>query len=512
MPNRKVLLFAIAGVLLLIVIFLQMRPASDGATPTMTVVPAVVAKYDIPPYTILNIDHLRSDKLPASQAASAYGGIRDLVGLMTTTELRAGNVIRHSDVLAPDASMGSGDMLVYSFYVQTARVLGGQLRPGHHIDLLVTRPESRDEPAQSLWLARNVWVVGVQQASGEEVSRATPAVYATAEPARKDAASALVDLGAPRSTQREGAANLVVVITHREVARMIGDYIGAQLYEPWVYIRPEQSALQGTPQALGRIDGVVFEDLTNIGIQDRSERGLDGVTVSLYDASNALKASAKTASGGKFAFDRLASGEYIVEQAAIEGYSPVTPSRLHVYVAEGQNLHIVFGNQSARVAEAVAATPALVAPTLPAPRETPAVAAQPGTPSLRISDRRDGPEKTAFAEPPQEVWAIVECKDCAANLPYSVVLLAGATGNQERRIGGGNWSSGSTGESFRMTPEQGTVFQPGTYVTALRTGPPGDVQTQFKLWSVAGPGAALVPAGTPTIRFPNTGQDVERQR
>lgn len=515
--SRKVLLFAVAGVLLIIVVFLQLKPGQGPAAATPTVVPVVVAKNDIPPYSILKAEDVRSVALPGGQAANTFGGLREVVGLMTTAEIRSGNIIQRSDVLVPDANFGSGDMLVFSFYVQTSRVLGGQLRPGHHVDLLVTRPENRDEPAQSLWLARNLWVVGVQQASGEDVTRPTVTIYsAQPTPAKKDAASALTDFGgAARTTGRQGAANLVVVATHREIAKMVGDYVGAKLYDPWVYIRPEQPAIaDATPAPSGAIDGVVYTDLEDgsVGVRDRGEPGLDGLTVTLYDASNAVKARATTASGGAFAFSGLAAGNYTVESKAPEGYTAVTPERLAVYVADGQYLHLLFaekrpeqGAATPKPVQTVVPQPATVAP----PRAT-AVAGKTVGVSLKISATKDGPDKPSFEEHTREVWAMAAFQDGPSGMPYTVALRTGATGNEERLVSSGTWAGGTGTESVKIVPEKGTEFAPGTYVVALRAGAPESAKTDFKLFTVAGPGVAKVATTSPG--WSNTGSGSEGRR
>ena len=130
-------------------------------------------------------------------------------------------------------------MLIFSFYVPTSRIVGGQLRPGHHIDVLATRGESRDVSAESLWLAENVWVVGVYQASGEDVPR--PPVGAP-EVSDESETTGGGTLGFAQATTGSGAeqgpANLVVVAANRETGKVIGDYFGARLYEAWVYVRP----------------------------------------------------------------------------------------------------------------------------------------------------------------------------------------------------------------------------------------------------------------------------------
>ena len=65
---------------------------------------------------------------------------------------------------------------------------------------------------------------------------------------------------------------------------------------------------------LGSIGNRVWEDANYNGIQDSSEKGVDGVTVKLYDAATgALKGSTVTHDGGQYLFDDLQAGNYKVE-------------------------------------------------------------------------------------------------------------------------------------------------------------------------------------------------------
>src|SRR6202007_1310238 len=69
------------------------------------------------------------------------------------------------------------------------------------------------------------------------------------------------------------------------------------------------------------IGNKVWEDSNYNGIQDSGEKGLDGVTVKLYDAtSGALKGTTVTDNGGWDLFDGLAAGNYKVEVTKDSGW------------------------------------------------------------------------------------------------------------------------------------------------------------------------------------------------
>ncbi|RFP13729.1 SdrD B-like domain-containing protein [Duganella sp. BJB475] len=63
----------------------------------------------------------------------------------------------------------------------------------------------------------------------------------------------------------------------------------------------------------GSIGDTVWEDANYNGVKDSGEKGVDGVTVKLYDAAGALKGTTVTHDGGQYLFNGLAAGSYKVE-------------------------------------------------------------------------------------------------------------------------------------------------------------------------------------------------------
>lgn len=472
MTTRKTVLFLIALVLLIVVIALQFAgPKQASATPMTE---ALAAKYDIPPFTVIRAGDLQLRSVPLEGAGLVYTQTTALEGMLTTKEVRAGNAVHSDDVIqAQERSLGS-EALIYSFYVSTARVIGGQLRPGHYIDVLVTRPDTRDEAGSSMWLARGLWVVSARQGGGEEPARPTAAVYSNTQATPKPGG---LFGGETALGGREGPANLVMVATHPEIAQMIGDYLGAKGYEPWVYIRPS-----GSVENMGRIDGVVFDDVAPWGVQTRNEMGIDRVSVTLFDEGGVAKATAQTSSGGKFHFDNLAPANYRVAVATPEGYDPATPQELGFYLADGQNQHLWFGAQKPvmQVVQ-VQATPEPAA--TPAP--TTAAPAHEGAYALHMSNRESGPEMIGFPSGVAEVWAVVSFRDVAAGTPYTVKVQSTGAGGQERVVSTGTWAGGPGATSIRIAPWAGDVFADGTYITSLETGAE-KTSRGFKSWTVGG--------------------------
>ena len=530
MPSRKVILLVIAGALLVFVM-IPKKPRITAPPPPPAF--GVVANRDIPPYTMLTENDVRRTQIPRDQAvdtfdqvdsrASEGGEFTSPVGLMTTSEVRAGNVLRRSELLVPDPTWVEGQMLVYSFYVTTDRIVGGQLRPGHHVDLLVTRPETRNTLAESLWLARNLWVVGVYQASGDEVLRPTVTIQeamATEEPAR----GGLTFASGASVRSREGPANLVVVATHQGTAKMIGDYLGARLYDPWVYVRPGRMSPGEAFVPSGRIDGLVFEDENEDQVQERDEAGLDDVTITLYTEEGAVKSTVKTASGGKFYFDDLEPGVYQVVETDPRGYVSGTTNRQRVELVAGQNVHVFFGDQKeppTPTATATATSMPTPTPTSTATR-TPLESGKPtptsttyGGPrvcrcSVYMSDREDGPSQTEFPEHTKEVWVVLSFEDCGPETSYSVHVSSAQAPSEERIVASGMCKDVVGKKSIKVVPLGAAEFEPGVYATFVKIGAE-KVVCDYVFWSV-GVASAASNNGEQPKSFPVTGFGLGRGR
>ena len=507
--SRKVILFCIAFLLLIVVVYMQIKkpPPEVAERETISV---VVAKHDLPPFTVLSLEDVRTEQLDPALVPDTFGGLREPVGLMTTTEVRAGSPVHRSEVLTPDVNWREGQMLIFSFYVPTSRIVGGQLRPGHHIDLLATRGETRELPAESMWLAQNLWVVGVYQSSGEDVPR-PPVGLPQSEESEEPAGGTLsfAQAGGDRGV-REGPANLVVVAATRETGKVIGDYLGARFYEAWVYVRP--GTLGGEAmEATGRVDGVVFEDRNLDLIQERNEPGLDNVRITLYNESNTELGIVVTESGGKFQFANLEPGLYYLEEQDPEGYISVTPNRLRLEIANGLNLHVIFGDQvpatpeetTKKVTEVPAATPT-PAPAKVVTKAVEQIVSKVCGCSVYMSTEEDGVPTSNFA-PEDTVWAVIEFKDCPKDMAYSVRILYSGTGAEERVNGSLTWPGGSGKRSVQVMPWMGdkSQFAAGTYTTFIKVGPE-NVVYDYAQWTVGGTGGPVSGDGQQTD-YPTTG-------
>ena len=68
------------------------------------------------------------------------------------------------------------------------------------------------------------------------------------------------------------------------------------------------------------IGDTIWEDSNYNGVQDKGEKGVDGVTVKLYDGNNVLKGTTVTHDGGQYLFGGLAAGNYKVEVVKANGW------------------------------------------------------------------------------------------------------------------------------------------------------------------------------------------------
>jgi hypothetical protein len=81
----------------------------------------------------------------------------------------------------------------------------------------------------------------------------------------------------------------------------------------------------------GEMGDTVWHDLNLDGVQDAGEPGLDGVSVTLFDAAGGVVETVTTATGGPgtqagyYRFTGLCAGTYRVEVSTPAGFSPTTP-------------------------------------------------------------------------------------------------------------------------------------------------------------------------------------------
>jgi len=101
--------------------------------------PIVVARWAIPPYTLITADMLTVQDYPRAVAASApiFRTVDELVGLAARVEIVPNAPIFKSYAVPPEQLRLSedGSTVLVALALDTARAVGGLVRPGHRVDV-----------------------------------------------------------------------------------------------------------------------------------------------------------------------------------------------------------------------------------------------------------------------------------------------------------------------------------------------------------------------------------------
>jgi len=138
-------------------------------------VQVALAAQQIQPYTIITQDMLRATEMTErdASAASAYP-IEGAIGLMSTAAIAPGTMIDGVNAKPVEKVRFTEDLglEIVSFATQVDRGVGGQLRPGHIINLYGNGKKPGGDPYTTL-IEPQLWVVAVS-AQGRPVTDATP--------------------------------------------------------------------------------------------------------------------------------------------------------------------------------------------------------------------------------------------------------------------------------------------------------------------------------------------------
>ncbi len=95
---------------------------------------------------------------------------------------------------------------------------------------------------------------------------------------------------------------------------------------------------------LSSINGVVFHDANENGIQDVGETPLSGVTVQLRNNTGAVISTTTTNASGGYSFSNLTAGTYTVTEIDPAGYISTTLNNVAVNLSAGTNATVHFGD------------------------------------------------------------------------------------------------------------------------------------------------------------------------
>ncbi|MCW5849558.1 MAG: hypothetical protein KIT87_05720 [Anaerolineae bacterium] len=98
---------------------------------------------------------------------------------------------------------------------------------------------------------------------------------------------------------------------------------------------------------VGALSGTVFNDLNGNGVQEPSEPGIGGVTVDLLNPNTlAVIGTTTTAGDGRYGFNGLTPGSYLVRETDPAGFSSTTPNQVAAFVPVNGAATVDFGDRA----------------------------------------------------------------------------------------------------------------------------------------------------------------------
>ena len=220
-----------ATVLLALGAITTLRAWLAPAAPPPLRVTAVVARA-VEPYTLLTLDALVAG--PSLEPRDALGrgayAIVDAVGLMTVDRLAPGDLVTTANARPPRDVRFTDDFAleIVSFGATAERLVGGELHPGHVVNVYGTGRDRAGQPVTVLVEPR-VWVVDVTAGGGRLPERAREVDLAT---------GAVTSGGADRAR----AASVVTVAVAPPIAARMVEAIGARGFTPWLTLAANEHA------------------------------------------------------------------------------------------------------------------------------------------------------------------------------------------------------------------------------------------------------------------------------
>jgi len=181
--NRAMLLALVLGVVsaVLIGVFLSRADSGTSTSPGGETVPVVVAARDIPAMTRITQDMVSVNRLSANAVLTyAFQNTDSVVGQVTQVPLVSGEQIVPAKVTAtgealaqfgtnvPLALIVPPGMRGFSIYVNKVGAVGGLLRAGDHVDVIlsstVKSPDGQTATGTACYVGQDVEVLAVAQA------------------------------------------------------------------------------------------------------------------------------------------------------------------------------------------------------------------------------------------------------------------------------------------------------------------------------------------------------------
>lgn len=198
-------------------------------------------KQDIPSYSVITQDMIEEHEVSAVEAKNAPSA-SEVVGRMTTRNISKGQMVTELSALTPEQVRYVSDLglEIISFPARFDEVIGGQLKPGHRINVYAYRGErgtagTFGKPPEVRLIANDIAVVDVRTRAGDASARLAPTV--TPGAARGGLFGAV---GA--SDTRQDPGSVVTVAVAPEMAYLLVDTLGAQSFDAWVTLAANRAA------------------------------------------------------------------------------------------------------------------------------------------------------------------------------------------------------------------------------------------------------------------------------
>lgn len=232
--------FLLASALLLGVVGIVISwPRAEPEPPPRKV---AFIKQDIPSYSIISEDMIEEREVPAAEAKNAPPAT-DVVGRMTTRNINKGQMVTELSALTTEQVRYVADLglEIISFPARFDEVIGGQLKPGHRINVYAYRGErfnsaSYGRPPEVRLIASDIPVVDVRTRAGDVSSRLAPTPTAAAQRQGGLFGAAVND------DTRQEPGSVVTVAVKPELAWMVVDTLGAQGFDAWVTLAANRAA------------------------------------------------------------------------------------------------------------------------------------------------------------------------------------------------------------------------------------------------------------------------------
>jgi hypothetical protein len=217
---------AILGIGAIMIISQLLQPS---APPRQTQV--AVARQMIEPYTIITQDMLAASESVRQSDAESRGAwpVDTAVGIMTTDRIAPGQWVTTLNARPVKDVRFAEDLglEVVTFQAGLDRTVGGELRPGHLVNVYGNGRSREGEPFTRL-IEDQVWVVAVS-AAGQ------PVTNETAVPGEDG------ELQIEGGDRNRGASLITVAVTPDEAFNIINS-IGSEGLNPWVTLAASQTA------------------------------------------------------------------------------------------------------------------------------------------------------------------------------------------------------------------------------------------------------------------------------